>query len=39
MKKNLSQSLNKIPIIIIAIDINKQITFYNNVAITEHFYL
>ena len=32
MKKNLSQSLNKIPIIIIAIDINKQITFYNNVA-------
>ena len=32
MKKNLSQSLNKLPIIIIAIDINKQITFYNNVA-------
>ena len=32
MKKNLSQSLNKIPIIIIAIDINKQITFYNNIA-------
>ena len=32
MKKNLSQSLNKLPIIIIAIDINKQITFYNNIA-------
>ena len=32
MKKNLSQNLNKLPIIIIAIDINKQITFYNNVA-------